>query len=297
MFRTLKIWQKLALVAILMAVPLAILIVLFVNSRNEQIDAARAELRALDYEGSLRRLAEALPKHRDVMQAVLTGDVAKGVIAEAATRKVDEAIADVSRFDEAQGAVLATSDKWRALKARWFDLKEQSKTLTVRDSFTRHTQLVNDVIEHMRFLADRGGLTTDPQLDSYYLWDLMISGAMNGAQYASDLRGTAVAVGGKGLATVDEAAQLLVLSRQFHFTGAIVDRDSLSMLRYNPVLKSTLGDSLASASEAAAKLNQVSQTELASSLAKFDGKAFAEAGAQAAAVHYQLFDPLAKGHG
>ena len=82
MFRTLKIWQKLALVALVMAIPLGALMVLFVGSRNEQIDAARAELTALDYEASLRRLLETLPKHRDLMNTVLSGDTSKMGLAE-----------------------------------------------------------------------------------------------------------------------------------------------------------------------------------------------------------------------
>ena len=294
MFKTLKIWQKLALVAIVMAIPLATLIVLFVNSRNEQIDSARSELTALDYEASLRRLLDTLPKHRDLMNQVLTGDSSKMGLADSAARKVDEAFTETSRFDEAQGTKLATSEKWTALKTRWTEIKAQAKAIQAKDSFNRHTQLANDVVEHMRFVADRSGLTTDPQLDSYYLWDLMISGAINGAQYSSDLRSSTLAVANKGAATMEEAAQMLALSRQFQFTGALVDRDSASMFRYNPALKSGLGDSLSGAADAAAKLNQISQTELSGNVLKVDGKAFSEPGSLAANSYYQLFDKSQK---
>ena len=289
MFRTLKIWQKLALVATIMAVPLGILIILFVNSRNEQIDAARTELTALDYEASLRRLLETIPKHRDLMNAVLTGDSAKMSLAESAARKVDEAFAETSRLDDGQGAKLAAGERWNGLKTRWTELKAQ-RSLQAKDSFNRHTQMANDVVEHMRFVADRSGLTTDPQLDSYYLWDLMLSGAINGAQYAADLRSATGAVAGKGMATVDEAGQLLLLARQFQFIGALVERNASSIFRYNPALKPALNDSLAGAADAAARLNQVSQTELSGNILKVEGKAFSEPGGQAANAYYQLFD-------
>jgi len=286
MFRTLKIWQKLALVALVMAIPLATLMVLFVGTKNEQINSARTELTALDYESSLRHLLETLPKHRDLMNTVLTGDAAKLVLVESAARKVDEALTEASHADEAQGAKLATTEKWNALKTRWYELKAQAKTLQAKDSFSRHTQLANDVIEHMRFVADRSGLTTDPQLDSYYLWDLMLSGAIYGAQYSTELRGLTT----RGAANVEDIAQLLMLSRQFQFNGALVDRDSSSMFRYNPAIKSILGDSLSSASDAAARLNQVSQTELGGNVSKVDGKVFVEASTLAVNAYYSLFD-------
>ena len=294
MFGTLKIWQKLALVALVVAIPLVTLIVLFVNSRNEQIDSARSELTALDYEASLRRLLEALPRHRDLMNTVLSGDSAKMGLAQRAARKVDEALAETSRLDDAQGQKLAVSEKWNALKTRWIELKTQSRTLQAKDSFNRHTLLANDLVEHMRFVADRSGLTTDPQLDSYYLWDLMISGAISGAQYSTDLRSFFGAVSAKGNVTVEEAAQLVMLSRQFQFIGALVERDSSSMFRYNPAIKSWLGDGLASAAEAAARLNQVSQAELSGGVVKVDGKALFEPCAAAANTHYQLFDKSQK---
>ena len=298
MFKTLKIWQKLALVAVVMAIPLATLIVLFVNSRNEQIDSARSELTALNYEASLRRVLETLPKHRDLMYLVLSGDPSKLALAETAGRKVDEAFTEASHFDETQGAKLASTEKWNALKTRWNEIKAQTRTAAAaaqaKDNFNRHTELASDVVEHMRYVADRSGLTTDPQLDSYYLWDLMISGAINGAQYSADLRSSTLAVANKGAATVEEAAQLLVLSRQFQFTGALVERDSASMFRYNPALKSALSDSLATAADAASKLNQISQTELSGNVLKVDGRAFSEPGSLAANAYYQLFDKSQK---
>lgn len=294
MFRTLKIWQKLALVAIVMAIPLAALMVMFINTRNEQIDSARAEVAALDYEGGLRQLLETLPRHRDLMNAVLLGDSSKMGLAESAARKVDEAFVEASRLDELQGRMLATSDKWNALKARWSELKAQVRSLQPKDSFNRHTQLTNDVVEHMRFVADRAGLTTDPQLDSSYLWDLMLSGAIHGAQYSTELRGQANAVSTRGVASVEETALLLSLARQFQFTGVLVERNSSSMFRYNPAIKSLLSDSLGSASDAASKLNQVSQSELLGVPVKADLRAFSEPALAAVNAYYQLFDKSQK---
>ena len=125
----------------------------------------------------------------------------------------------------------------------------------------------------MRFVADRGGLTTDPQLDSYYLWDLMMSGSIYGAEYANELRGYAAAVAAKGTANPDEEAQLLTLSRQLQFTAALVERDSSSMSRYNPgtqiIARAT--DSRGALPTQQRKVNQISQSEVAG---KADGKAF-----------------------
>ena len=139
----------------------------------------------------------------------------------------------------------------------------------------------------MRFVADRGGLTTDPQLDSYYLWDLMLSGSIYGAEYANELRGYALPVVARGSSTVDEDAMLLTLARQLQFTGAVVDRDSSSMFRYNPALKSSIGDALSSASDTVAKLNQTGQGDLTG---KLDARTLPDSAASASNAYYQLFD-------
>lgn len=296
MFRplaTLKIWQKMTLVAIVMAVPLVTLMVLFIGSRNEQIQSSQQELSALDYETTLRQLLEALPRHRDLVTAVIVGDSAKSALADAEGRKVDDAIAAVNHLDDIHSARLGTGEKWAAIRSHWNDLKNQAQRLPLRDNLARHAQFSGEIIDHMRFVADRAGLTTDPGLDSYYLWDSMLSGAIVGADYASQLKGLVSAVGSPrpGLA-VEDAAQLMMLARAFQSTVPVIDRNANSMFRYNQALKSWIGDNLTSVSDRAAKLNKAVQTELApgANSAKIDVRSIAEPAAFAATAYWQLFD-------
>ena len=72
--RDLKIGQKLALVVLVMALPVACLVWLFIDARNVQIEAAQREIQGVEYLKPLRTLVELLPKHRAAANAYLSGD-------------------------------------------------------------------------------------------------------------------------------------------------------------------------------------------------------------------------------
>ncbi|HPT27647.1 MAG TPA: hypothetical protein PLZ95_14600, partial [Bryobacteraceae bacterium] len=64
MIRNMKIWQKLVLAGALAVIPVVMLAVLFLQSRNEQIARTQAELAGLEYVTPMRQLLERLPQHR-----------------------------------------------------------------------------------------------------------------------------------------------------------------------------------------------------------------------------------------
>ncbi|HEY3739287.1 MAG TPA: HAMP domain-containing methyl-accepting chemotaxis protein, partial [Bryobacteraceae bacterium] len=123
------------------------------------------------------------------------------------------------------------------------------------------------------------------QLDSSYLWDLMLSGSIYGAEYGNDLRGYALPIAARGTSTADEDALLLTQARQLQFAGSVVDHNATSLFRFNPSLKSSLGDALTSVADAVAKANGS-----ADGGGKLDARTLPDSAAAASNANYQLFD-------
>src|SRR5690349_21508974 len=85
----LPIGRKLGLVLGLMAVPVVILGLLFMQARNEQINAANSEVAGVEYIGALRGLLEAIPQHRNMVNAALNGDTTERSRAEQIQPAID----------------------------------------------------------------------------------------------------------------------------------------------------------------------------------------------------------------
>ena len=190
MFRNLKIWQKLAMVGFLAAVPVGTLIWLYLSKSQEQIARTRGEQSGLEYVVPLRNLLEKLPQHRSAASALLNGDASMQAPLVNLQSEVEAAVGAVDAVDGRVGRALGTVSSWEAIKVRWEDLKGRVQNLTPEDSTRIHTQLIADVLNHLRLVGDKTGLTTDPELDSFYLAESILGQTGWTAEYLGQLAST-----------------------------------------------------------------------------------------------------------
>ncbi|HUQ92657.1 MAG TPA: HAMP domain-containing methyl-accepting chemotaxis protein [Bryobacteraceae bacterium] len=169
-----SIGRKLGLVLGLMIVPAFVLGVLFIHARNEQINAAKAEVGGVEYISALRSLLEAIPQHRNMTNAALNGDSTERSRAEQLQTGIDRSIQAVetvnSRFPQ-----FGASDRVNSLKRGWGEIKGGALRLGVKESIEQHNRLVGELVEIVRQVADKSNLIFDPDLDSYYLMDAAVN--------------------------------------------------------------------------------------------------------------------------
>ena len=77
-------------------------------------------------------------------------------------------------MDARLGASLQTGERVRALVNEWQALKSAVFSMTPKQSLKAQTEMVAHVIDLGHYVADTSGLILDPQLDSYYLMDLVV---------------------------------------------------------------------------------------------------------------------------
>lgn len=173
--RDLKIGQKLALVVLVMALPVAYLVWLFIDARNVQIETTQREIQGIEYLRPLRTLVELLPKHRAVANAYLSGDSdAQGELI-LLQPEIDAVFPRVESAERAYGKEFGTSAHWDRFKEDWRTLEAGVDALTPIESFQRHSRLINQLSTLMRTIGDQAGLILDPELDTHFLMDTVIS--------------------------------------------------------------------------------------------------------------------------
>ncbi|MBI3681815.1 MAG: HAMP domain-containing protein [Acidobacteria bacterium] len=170
----LPIGRKLGIVLGLMAVPVVLLAMLFVQARNEQIDFAQNEIGGVEYITALRSVLESIPQHRAMVNAALNGDSTERSRAEQLQPNLDRALATVESVN-AKYPQLGAGERLAQLKRNWQDVKLGALKMSVRESIDAHNRLVNDLVELIRQVGDRSNLVMDPDLDSYYLMDSAVS--------------------------------------------------------------------------------------------------------------------------
>lgn len=141
----LRIHWKLALLAVTFLLPIAVLAWLLIEQSYKDIDSALAELDGSRYERSLVRTYIALAK----------GDAAAAV----------ESLAAVQEVNAAVGASMALEDA----PAKMDQVVRQAASHTItNDAFKAVHELI-------RLVGDGSGLILDPDLDSFYVMDLVVT--------------------------------------------------------------------------------------------------------------------------
>jgi methyl-accepting chemotaxis protein len=193
----LKIWQKLALVSALLAVPVFALLYVFVAGQDRRIEHTLKELHGLEYVAALRGVAEQLPSQ---------AEGAKNV--EAALAKVDEA-------DARLAGELGIPGKWAAVRKAWSDSRE---SLDVTG--------VNAMLNELVVLAgEKSNLRADEARDVFALADTVLTHGPVMTEALAGLRSAGLTATTRGTLASDEAGKLLYHLKTVERANAAVKRD------------------------------------------------------------------------
>ncbi|HKY08147.1 MAG TPA: methyl-accepting chemotaxis protein [Candidatus Binatia bacterium] len=173
--KNLKVWQKLVLMGAVFMVPFAAVTYKMISSVNVLgTEFARQEIRGLEYYTPLLSLLKNLQLHRGMANALLSGDKSFKETLDGKAAEIENDIKKVHAVNERLNSALGVGAKWTALSAAGRDLLSKTSTLSIEASFQQHTNVIKDTIALIADVSDASNLTLDPDLDSYYLMNVLI---------------------------------------------------------------------------------------------------------------------------
>ena len=289
---SLKIWQKLSLVIMLMALPTTPLVYFYFESRNEQISVTESEQRGLQYLAELRKVQEALANHRDATLGFLAGDASLRATIESSRPLMTAAVDGVDKIDATTGSQFETTARWQSFKSAWFALVADPN-LDSRASAQRHASLLDLVRLQIRLVSDKSSLTTDPMLDTYYLLEAMVSGVTPVIDQLSQLRALGATALSRGVASSDDVAQVQLVSRQLAANSETLERALESLQRYNPTARKALEPAWKQANASVVAMQQLAQNDLLRpSRSDMTSRTYFEQNSRAVADAFVLYDQI-----
>lgn len=149
--------QKFIVISLIFALPLALLMHLWLQELDRRIAVAERERIGLEYLVALRGLLEPLQR----TAAFVAADAPQAVSGFA--EQLAKAASVIDEVDGRLGRLLETTTSWSTLRAR-----------ALHPAVSR-TLLSTETARVMLFVGDVSGLILDPRLDSYYLVDALVT--------------------------------------------------------------------------------------------------------------------------
>ena len=232
--------QTLVLIALMFAVPIAVLEAFVINAQSENIAFANKELDGYRYAGPILAAASAVSLHSGYAARTLSGDASaqKGLDTSSAT------VADALKAAEQHGGAMrdfGLQNQWPHVAQSWGALQAKLSSVTPEQSIAAHAELSQSLRKLLSRVGEESGLSLDPEAETYYL----IIPSLELLPAASQSLGAVRAQGSMAA----RAGQISAERREALVTDIALARKSLQ----------EAGESL----EAALRKNEVSRTQLA----------------------------------
>lgn len=193
----LKYPRKLGLIGLLFALPLSLIAFFWIREVNDRIAFSAKEKLGNEYLRPVQRLASNLRDHRGFIWARMDETDTPEEL-----RRIQERLwLDIANIDAADlklGSTLQTTPLWTAIKEKFRLLKDGAPDVDPADSANRHTELITDLRGLMSQVGDRSNLILDPELDSFYLMDLIVNRLPLQTEHIGRARGFATGLKNKG---------------------------------------------------------------------------------------------------
>jgi Nitrate and nitrite sensing len=174
LMRQLRMPTKLALVAMSLLLPLAVLMLMALHADVEHRRFAQGELTGLGIHQALLPLVVEVQKHRGLTNRVLAGDDSAGAARDDARKALKAAVAALDDPLRA-GLPYLLEDAWQPVRAQVLALAEGRHGSAAPVAFADHTRVV-DALHMLALLnGERSGLVLDPEARSYFLADITVN--------------------------------------------------------------------------------------------------------------------------
>lgn len=203
--------KKMLIISLAFITPLLITIYLLVSETLVSIRFSEKELLGVEYIVPVRQLIQHFPEHRGMSYAYLSGNASFQPKILAKRKQIADDIRLIDEIDERLGDQLESTASWVKLKSNWLRIESETFNEPAKKVFTKHTQLIAEVLNLVKHAADTSNLTLDPDLDSYYAQNAIFNILPQTVETLGQARGMASGIATRQKITREESIKLTSL--------------------------------------------------------------------------------------
>ncbi|MBL4607805.1 MAG: hypothetical protein JKY01_08260 [Pseudomonadales bacterium] len=169
----LNLKTKFLLLAGITAIPLIFLTNFFLVEKNDQLGFSALEIDGMTYINYVFPLQKNFAKHRGMSAAYLNGDTSFKTKLTSIEVEIEKNIQSWIEKDRTYAHKFSTETLAAGIKNKWNKL-QRNTSLSPQESFSEHTDLINDVMSLITHVGNTSNLSLDSKLDTHSLVDVSI---------------------------------------------------------------------------------------------------------------------------
>lgn len=209
----LSVAGKMMFMGLVALVPITVLAVMLLQRIAGDVAFSEKELLTVPMSEPARKLMQAAQAHRGTAQGVIAGDSSMADRLSQLQAKAEAALKAGDEADARIGAVLGSHEDWLRIRNRWSEVKTKAVALSAPESFRMHSEFIAQVRDFIGKVADQSNASLDPDMDSYYLQDLIAARLPRQIEHVGLIRAMGTRVAAKKQATTEEVMELNILAR------------------------------------------------------------------------------------
>lgn len=200
--------SKIALLLILFIIPVSYLVWFEYSRTSDDIQRFENEIAGLQYIAEIRSVYELIPQHRGLSQGILNGNDAARAKLSKVQNKLRGAFSQLREADAQYSSQFHTEGRASQAEQAWEALASNGLSLAPPESFKRHTAVIMSLYDMIQHIADRSGLSSDPDLSSALAVRAMVQDLLMVAEYSGRTRGLGTGIAAKGSFTPENFVKL-----------------------------------------------------------------------------------------
>ncbi len=208
----LKIWQKLALIAASLTLPLVIFVFFYAASLQQNVSTALQKDQGALFLREAGDLVQLVPQHRGITNAFRNGNESVAERRDNLQAQVNANLAEVLAFETQVDDNLQLSSQLADLEAGWRNIEENLFTLPSGEVFNMHTAwLQNELFLTLAAAGNTSTLKFDNRQEIVYLSELVTRDLPNLTETLGRMRGYGAGVLASGQMTQQNATVLTAM--------------------------------------------------------------------------------------
>jgi len=281
---------KFGMIFLVILIPVVTLSGIIIKSELDEVNFLEKERMGLEYYRATRPLIEFLPIHRGLTNTYLHGNITVENSIFEARKEIDNAFATLSSTDAKLNATLDSTSSFTRLKNDWNNIKTNSLAIQAKENFAVHSHLIDDLLKLIVHVADTSGITLDPDIDSYYLGDVLVNRIPVLANELGIIRGVGAGIAAEKFISNEQKLQLSILIDRVEFNGASLKSGLKTAIDSNSNLNK-ISSTFATYTDETHKFeNQVKENLINTRTIDIDSKTFFEMGSSSISSALALYD-------